>query len=117
MEGRKPGGVQALMGAFGWGPQPTSVVVLVLVFVLLLVVLDVVEVLVGGNGDTGDQQHHLAEADLRVLVDIEVLHDFVDGGLVLHVLQRKGQGEGKVLSFTAQAFPPASLGPSQVPGP
>ena len=96
------------MGAFGQGPQPASVVVLVfvlLLLLLLLLVLDVVEVFVRGNGHTGDQQHHLAEAELRILVDIEVLHDFVNGGLVFHVLQRKGQGEGKVLSFTAQASP------------
>ncbi|KFR05993.1 hypothetical protein N306_03642, partial [Opisthocomus hoazin] len=66
------------------------VVVLVLVLLLLLV-LDVMEAFVGGNGHTGDQQHHLAEADLRVLVDIQVLHDFVNGSLVFHVLQRKGQ--------------------------
>ncbi|KFP38414.1 hypothetical protein N324_05639, partial [Chlamydotis macqueenii] len=65
--------------------------VLVLVFVLLLLVLDFVEVLVGGDGHAGDQQHHLTEADLRVLVDVKVLHDFVNGGLVLHVLQREGQ--------------------------
>ncbi|KFW02027.1 hypothetical protein N326_05673, partial [Eurypyga helias] len=65
----------------------------VLVFVLLLVllVLDLVEVLVGGNGHPGDQQHHLAEADLRILIDIEVLHDFINGGLVFHMLRRKGQ--------------------------
>ncbi|KFW05924.1 hypothetical protein N327_08106, partial [Fulmarus glacialis] len=65
--------------------------VFVLLLLLLLLVLDFVEVFVGGNGHTGDQQHHLAEADLLILVDIEVLHDFVNGGLVFHVLQRKGQ--------------------------
>ncbi|KFP61108.1 hypothetical protein N322_07469, partial [Cariama cristata] len=65
----------------------------VLVFVLLLVllVLDLVEVFVGCNGHTDDQQHHLAEAELRILVDVEVLHDFVNGGLVFHVLQRKAR--------------------------
>ncbi|KFV60893.1 hypothetical protein N341_07895, partial [Tyto alba] len=66
--------------------------VVVLVFVLLLLlVLNFVEVFVGGNGHTDDQQHHLAEADLRVLVDIEVLHDFIDGGLVFHMLRRRGE--------------------------
>ncbi|KFV57360.1 hypothetical protein N328_05184, partial [Gavia stellata] len=65
--------------------------VVVLVFVLLLLVLDIVEVFMGGNGHAGDQQHHLGEADLRILVDIKVLHDFINGGLVSHVLQRKGQ--------------------------
>lgn len=96
------------MGAFGWGPQPTSVLVfevLLLLLLLLLLVLDVVEVFMGGNGHTGDQQHHLGEADLRILVDIKVLHDFVNGGPVFHELQRKGLGEGEVLSFTAQACP------------
>ncbi|KFP86576.1 hypothetical protein N310_04915, partial [Acanthisitta chloris] len=61
--------------------------VLVLVLVLVLVVLDVVEVLVGGDGDTSDQQHHLAEADLVVPVGVEVPHDLIDGGLVSHMLQ------------------------------
>lgn len=95
------------MGAFGQGPQPASVVVfvLVLLLLLLLLVLDIVEVFVGGNGHADDQQHCLREADLHVLVDIEVLHDFVNGGLVFHMLQRKAQGEGKVLSLTAQASP------------
>ncbi|KFP09129.1 hypothetical protein Z169_08543, partial [Egretta garzetta] len=64
--------------------------VLVLLLLLLLV-LDIVEVFVGGNGHTDDQQHCLGEADLHVLVDIEVLHDFVNGGLVFHMLQRKAQ--------------------------
>lgn len=66
-------------------------VVLVLVVVL---VLHLMQVLVGGTGDTGDQQHHLPEADLGVLVDVQVLHDLLDGGLVLHVLPgRRGQSE------------------------
>ena len=85
----KAGGCKHYMGAFGQGPQPASVVVvLVLVFVLLLLVLDFMEVFVGGNGHTDDQQHHLAEAELRILVDVEVFHDFVNGGLVFHILQR-----------------------------
>ncbi|KFQ05594.1 hypothetical protein N330_05250, partial [Leptosomus discolor] len=62
--------------------------VLLLLLLLLLLVLDIMEVFVGSNGHTGDQQHRLAEADLRILVDIEVLHDLVDGGLVVHMLQR-----------------------------
>lgn len=97
------------MGAFGWGPWPTSVVVLVLVLVwmlvLMLVVLNFVEVVVSGNGHTDDQQHGLVEAELLVLVQIKVLHYLVNGGLVFHVLQRKGCGEGKVPSSRAQASP------------
>ncbi|KFQ85801.1 hypothetical protein N337_03691, partial [Phoenicopterus ruber ruber] len=65
--------------------------VFVLLLLLLLLVLDVMEVFVGGNGHASDQQHHLGEADLRVLVDIKVPHDFVDGGPVLHILQKKGE--------------------------
>ncbi|KFP92292.1 hypothetical protein N311_06012, partial [Apaloderma vittatum] len=65
--------------------------VLVLVFVLVLLVLNFMQVLVGGNGHPDDQQHHLAKADLRILVEVEVLHDCIDGGLVFHVLQKKGQ--------------------------
>lgn len=101
----KARGCRCCLGGSGRRPQPASVVVLVfeLLLLLLLLVLGFVEVFVGGNGHTGDQQHHLAEADLRIPVDIEVLHDFINGGLVLHVLQRKGQAEGKVLSPTAQA--------------
>lgn len=101
----KARGCKHCMGAFGLGPQPTSVVVLVLVFVLLLLVLNIMEVFMGGNGNTDNQQHHLAEADLCILIDVKVLHDFINGGLVFHMLQRKGQGEGKVLSSTAQASP------------
>lgn len=93
------------VAAFGWGRPPASVVVLVLLLLLLLLVLNVVEVFVGGDGHAGDEQHHLAEADLRVSVGIEVLHDLVNGGLVSHVLRRKGQGEGKVLSLTAVPQP------------
>lgn len=91
------------------GTAAGSVVVLLfeLLLLLLLLALDVVEVLVGGDGHAGDQQHHLAEADLRIPVDIKVLHDFVNGGLALHMLQRKGQGEGK--SCHPQLKPPPSL--------
>ncbi|KFP29537.1 hypothetical protein N325_08238, partial [Colius striatus] len=65
--------------------------VLVFVLVLLLVVLNVVEVFVGGDGDAGDQQDHLGEAQLGILVEVQVLHDFINGGLAFHMLQRKGQ--------------------------
>ncbi|KFQ60995.1 hypothetical protein N334_08431, partial [Pelecanus crispus] len=64
---------------------------LLLLLLLLAMALNIMEVFVGGNGHTGDQQHHLAEAELLILVYIEVLHDFVNGGLVFHMLQRKGQ--------------------------
>ncbi|KFW92339.1 hypothetical protein N336_01116, partial [Phalacrocorax carbo] len=64
---------------------------LVLLLLLLLLVLDLMEVFVGGNGHAGDQQHCLGEADLLILVDIKVIHDLVNGGLVFHVLQKKGQ--------------------------
>ncbi|KFU84359.1 hypothetical protein M959_12875, partial [Chaetura pelagica] len=63
----------------------------VLVFVLvLLLVLDFMEVLVGGNGHPGDQQHHFTEAELSIPVDVQVLHDLINGGLALHMLQREG---------------------------
>ncbi|KFO85399.1 hypothetical protein N320_04864, partial [Buceros rhinoceros silvestris] len=64
--------------------------VLVWMLVLMLVVLNFMEVVVSGNGHTDDQQHGLVEAELLVLVQIKVLHDFINGGLVFHMLQRKG---------------------------
>ncbi|KFQ47392.1 hypothetical protein N333_03462, partial [Nestor notabilis] len=69
---------------------------LLVLVLLLLLILNIVEVLMGGNGHTGDEQHHLAEAELFILVDIEVLHDLVNGGLAFHVLQGKAQA-GKLL--------------------
>ncbi|KFV81936.1 hypothetical protein N308_01116, partial [Struthio camelus australis] len=65
--------------------------VVVVVVVLLLLVLTEVEVLVGGNGHPDDEEHHLAKAELVVLVGVQVLEDLVNGDLVLHMLQRKGQ--------------------------
>ncbi|KFQ21839.1 hypothetical protein N331_06754, partial [Merops nubicus] len=70
--------------------------VLVFVLVLMVLVLLLMEMVVGGSGHTDDQQHGLVEAELLVLVEIKVLHDLINGGLVLHVLQRKGQ-VGKLL--------------------
>ncbi|KFO74109.1 hypothetical protein N303_13449, partial [Cuculus canorus] len=71
--------------------------VLVLVLVFVLVVLNLMEVFMGGNGHPDDQHHHLGEADLSILVDIKVLHDFINGGLVFHVLKGREKVVCKLL--------------------
>lgn len=67
---------------------------MVLVLVVL-VILHLVQVLVGGAGDAGDQQHRLPKTDLGVLVHVQVLHDLIQAGFVLHVLEER-RGGGKL---------------------
>lgn len=65
---------------------------LVLMLLLLLAPLFLVDVLMGGDGHPGDQDHELPKAELLVFVSVQLTEQAVDGRMVLPCLQGNGGG-------------------------